>query len=305
MNMRMIILSGLALGVAGLTSPAMASGEIAGAGHAHMSGTNVQRAMPAHQGKTNRWSNRTDGRWHGGWSAPGGWNAWRRPVYGLVLPRYWIQPAFYIANTSAYGLTAPPYGYGWSRYYDDAVLTDRYGRVYDYRSGVHWDRANNGDDRTVYRDAPAPRLQHYDYGVYQDDDVTYRNDHDDAEYRGTWTGTWIGEDGRTYNGSYTGTYYDDGGNQAPHWRYDDAAPAMAPTLPYDMGTYANGYYYPAPTITTVVVHPSVITTTTTYIEEEVAYPARKTAWKPKAWKPKTWKPKTRSKLVPRATCACK
>ncbi|MCF8709038.1 RcnB family protein [Rhizorhapis sp. SPR117] len=294
--MRRILLSGLALGVAGLTSPAMAAGEAAGTGRAHISGTNIQRAMPAHPRNANRWSNRTDARWHGSWAAPDGGKVRQRLVHGFVLPRYWTQPTFYIANASAYGLTTPPYGYGWSRYYDNAVLTDRYGRVYDYRSDIHWGRSGNRNDRPVYRDAPAPQLRNYDYGIYQDDIVTYRDDHDDdAEYRGTWTGTWVGEDGRTYSGSYTGAYYDDGDNRAPHWQYDDTAPAMAPALPYDMGTYANGYYYPAPTITTVVVHPSVTTTTTTFIEEEVSYSARKKAWKPNA----------KSKLVQRSACACK
>src|SRR3546814_8416899 len=55
--------------------------------------------------------------------------SYRRPVSGFTLPRYWIQPTFHIANYPAYGLSVPPAGYGWSRYYDDAVLTDRYGRV--------------------------------------------------------------------------------------------------------------------------------------------------------------------------------
>jgi hypothetical protein len=68
-----------------------------------------------------------------GWRAPGGWNGYRRPVYGYVLPRYWVSPTYYIANYGTYGLPAPAYGYGWSRYYDDAVMTDRYGRVYDSR----------------------------------------------------------------------------------------------------------------------------------------------------------------------------
>jgi hypothetical protein len=91
-----------------------------------------------------RWGPRQNGRWYAGWRAPGGWGGYQRPVYGYVLPRYWVSPSYYIGNYGAYGLPAPAYGYGWSRYYDDAVMTDRYGRVYDHRSGIDWDRYEGG-----------------------------------------------------------------------------------------------------------------------------------------------------------------
>ena len=93
-----------------------------------------------------RWGTRHQGRWHAGWRAPGGWAAYRRPVYGYVLPRYWASSTYYIPSYSTYGLPVPPPGYGWSRYYDDAVMTDRYGRVYDHRSGIAWDRYEGGYD---------------------------------------------------------------------------------------------------------------------------------------------------------------
>lgn len=99
-----------------------------------------------------RWGSVQNGRWYAGWQAPGGWNAYHRPVHGYVLPRYWINPSFYIANYGAYGLPAPAYGYGWSRYYDDAVMTDRYGRVYDHRSDVDWDRYDGETDARPRRD---------------------------------------------------------------------------------------------------------------------------------------------------------
>ncbi len=99
-----------------------------------------------------RWGSRVNGRWHAGWSAPGGWHAYRRPVHGWVLPRYWISPSFYIADFRSYGLPAPSYGFGWSRYYDDAVLTDRYGRVVDVRHGYDWDRYGGYDDYYDERD---------------------------------------------------------------------------------------------------------------------------------------------------------
>jgi hypothetical protein len=102
----------------------------------------------------------------GRWSqAPGGWNAYRPPSYGFTLPRYWVSAPFFISNYSLYGLPRPTAGYGWSRYYDDAVLTDRYGRVYDWRSDLDWSRdgrwsSEDYSDSYGYRDdreAPRPR----------------------------------------------------------------------------------------------------------------------------------------------------
>ena len=152
-----------------------ASAALAGAGSPALAGTGAPAAMhrpgtamPAsgvhaprpggHWNGAHRWGQRHNGRWLAGWHAPGGWNGYRRPVYGYVLPRYWVSPTYYIANYGAYGLPAPAYGYGWSRYYDDAVMTDRYGRVYDSRSNIAWDRYEGGygddgyyDDRDGYR----------------------------------------------------------------------------------------------------------------------------------------------------------
>ncbi|WP_430636809.1 glycine zipper 2TM domain-containing protein [Sphingomonas hankookensis] len=62
-------------------------------------------------------------------------------------------------------MTRPQPGYGWYRYYDDAVLADRDGRVLDYRRGIDWDARDNGryvrDDRAYDRyrseaDLPPP-----------------------------------------------------------------------------------------------------------------------------------------------------
>lgn len=91
-----------------------------------------------------RWGGSTGGRWQGGTYAPGGWNAYRRPTRGYRLPSYWIAPSFYIDDYAGYGLSAPQQGYGWHRYYDDAVLTDARGRVYDSVSGLDWDGGYGG-----------------------------------------------------------------------------------------------------------------------------------------------------------------
>ena len=91
-----------------------------------------------------RWQNR-DGRWIGGWNAPGGWSGYRRPFVGWALPSYWVQPGFGIGDWAGYGMAQPPYGYSWSRYYDDAVLIDARGSVYDTVGGIYW----YGRDGTV------------------------------------------------------------------------------------------------------------------------------------------------------------
>ncbi len=79
---------------------------------------------------------------------PGGLAGYRTPSYGFQLPRSWMVPTYFIADYRAYGLARPAPGFGWSRYYDDAVLTDQWGRVYDWRGGMRWDeRYSEGSQR--------------------------------------------------------------------------------------------------------------------------------------------------------------
>ncbi|UZK69205.1 RcnB family protein [Sphingomonas sp. S1-29] len=111
-------------------------------------------SMPRPAIQPARWGERYQGRWHAGYRAPGGWTAYRRPVRGFGVPRYWIQPSFYIADFAGYGLGAPPQGYSWYRYYDDAVLIDQAGYVHDSVAGVDWNRDGRGyvDRAEPYRD---------------------------------------------------------------------------------------------------------------------------------------------------------
>jgi Ni/Co efflux regulator RcnB len=103
-----------------------------------------------------RWGSKVGGHWWGGVNAPGGWGAYRRPARGYVLPRYWVAPRFYVTDWAGYGLTRPPVGYSWSRYYDDAVLIDDRGSIYDTVSGVDWDGEGDAYDdgyaASVYED---------------------------------------------------------------------------------------------------------------------------------------------------------
>ncbi|GAA0470469.1 hypothetical protein GCM10009096_09210 [Parasphingorhabdus litoris] len=163
---------------------------------------------------------------------------YRRPFRGFLLPRTFIQPRFYIANYSNYGLRRPAYGYGWSRYYDDAVLTDRRGIVYDSVHNLDWDRYNQGyndgyragqatydtsvligDDQVV----ATPSGAHGGSSIYQGDwDGAYQ---EDGSYQGDWQGTYRDAEGKIYEGQYSGTFIGNGdaaqvgGSHAegPHW----------------------------------------------------------------------------------------
>ncbi len=98
----------------------------------------VQHRSVVMRNDTRRWGRMNGGRWYAGGDAPGGWQAYRRPVRGWTVPRYWMAPSFYVYDWSNYGLSAPATGYNWARYYDDAVLIDGRGRVRDVVSGIDW-----------------------------------------------------------------------------------------------------------------------------------------------------------------------
>lgn len=103
-----------------------------------------QPGYPPMQGHPPRWGGDVNGHWNGGMYAPGGWNAYHRPNRGYRLSSYWISPSFFIGDFASYGLSQPPYGYNWSRYYDDAVLVDSGGQVWDSVSGIDWNRYDDG-----------------------------------------------------------------------------------------------------------------------------------------------------------------
>ena len=135
---------------------------------------------PVSAPRSSRWGSKVGGRWWAGANAPGGWAGYRRPHRGWAVPAYWNVPRFHVGDWSNYGLAQPPQGYNWTRYYDDAVLIDARGSVYDTTSDIDWDRAGGGgyvaadprayarndevysapSDRgyvTPYADRPAPR----------------------------------------------------------------------------------------------------------------------------------------------------
>lgn len=108
-----------------------------------------------HRAPRHRWGGDRDGRWEGGWNAPGGWGAYRRPAHGWSLPRYWWSPEFVVVDYWTYDLAPPMRDDRWVRYYDDAVLVDRHGRVIDWVEGIDWNDGTGhyyADDRSGYDD---------------------------------------------------------------------------------------------------------------------------------------------------------
>lgn len=219
-----------------------------------------------------RWTMR-DGRWDAGYRAPGGWNAYRRLHRGGRLPGYWMGADYRVDDYLSFGLAAPPPGYSWVRYYDDAVLVDREGSVWDSIDGIGWGgpvavaSADAGYARADSRAGagyPPPRIEPVDPQDYYDDGPPPPpfdappppRRHDDVE---------------RYHGPYPGGYAPP---VAPPPVVQFAPPPPCPQVcaGYSGMTWQNGAwvgnYGPG---TTVVVIPGAVTTTTTteYVERVV------------------------------------
>lgn len=267
------------------------------------------RTVGAGPVRRDRWGSKVGGRWWGGANAPGGWPAYRRPARGVVVPAYWNSPRFAVDDWATYRLAQPPAGYRWSRYYDDAVLIDQRGGVYDSVAGVNWDDPDAAAYAgTGYAGAgyppPAPR----DTGLggaaigavaggVAGNVLAGRGDRLGGTLIGAGVGAAAGyaidraEDRRRH----MAPGYDDYG-QPDYGRPDYGYPGDYPPPPPatgrrwvtrdgstvtttttvgtlasgNSGYYEGGYYYPAPTVTTVVVQgPPVITTTTTTTTQTV------------------------------------
>jgi hypothetical protein len=95
---------------------------------------------------------------------------WQRINRGGFVPRIWWGPQFQVHNWRVYGFPQPMQGGRWIRYYDDALLIDRAGRVMDGRYGWDWDRYG---DRWSYNDDGVP--------YYGGDDDYESEDYDYAE----------------------------------------------------------------------------------------------------------------------------
>ena len=201
--------------------------------------------------RRDRWGGMRGGRWQGGWDAPGGWGAYRRPSRGWTLPGYWMSSNFHLPDYYDFGLSAPPSGYFWVRYYDDAVLVDSYGRVRDSVSGIAW--------------ASAAASAGADYG----DGYGYASGSASASASAITgvdpnPGYYQGHDGDAYGASYQYP-----GGYAPPAVVAPPAVQHCPQACTHYGQQGYGYYYGGPVTTTVVVQYGQAATTTTTTEEVV------------------------------------
>lgn len=217
--------------------------------------------MPRHGAPTvmrtdrHRWAMR-DGRWDAGYRAPGGWKAYRRLHRGATLPGYWMGADFRVPDYLGFGLAAPPHGYSWVRYYDDAVLVDRDGRVWDSIDGIAWGgavataSANGGhavaDSRVAGAGYPPPRIEPVDPDDYYYDDAAP-----------------IYDEREPYRGPYPG------GEPEPL-----LPPPPPPVVRYGQAYQGGTWYGTYPPGTTVIIIPGAVTKTvvTEYVMR--SYPSR-------------------------------
>lgn len=272
MRILSIILTGAGLTL-GIATPALA-GEAA-TGTPPVRSKSFATSRPVQSSATaRRWGPSVQGRWFAGERAPGGWPGYRRPTAGFVLPSYWLNPAYRIPDYGAYGLPVPAQGYGWSRYYNDAVMVDNHGRVRDHRDDIDWDQDGGDvpgatyDDDVTASDMPSPGIA-YDSrssGTGKDKDRNTAS----AEHEGRFEGN-VRRAGVDYDAPpYAARPY-----TAPHvTHHGGGAGQPVVTTTQAPGHYANGYYYPGAMTTTVVTQPSV-TTITSYVTEPARRPARR------------------------------
>jgi hypothetical protein len=99
---------------------------------------------------------------------PGRHVQFRRIGRGGFVPPFWFGPRFHVRNYGLYGFPRPFQGGRWVRYYDDALLIDRNGRVHDSRDGYDWDRYG---ERWSYGDRGIP--EYVGDGDYEPEDRDY------------------------------------------------------------------------------------------------------------------------------------
>lgn len=130
--MRTLTLLTLAAGAALI--PAAGLAQPAARGGVHVQGPNVRVQHPGVR--------------HGPGVRPGrhfrpgvghGRHMQRRLHRGFIVPRFWFGPQFHVQNWQLYGFAQPSHDQRWVRYYDDAYLIDREGRIVETREGLDWD----------------------------------------------------------------------------------------------------------------------------------------------------------------------
>ena len=146
---------------------------------------------------------------------------------GFFIPPMWFGPQFHVQNWQLYGFTPPPTGHRWVRYYDDAYLIDREGRVQDTRYGLDWDEY--GERWDTNEGIPS----YYGRGEWRPDERDY------AWVEGQGPGGGEGWDYGAY-GADGGYAY--GGAPGAGPNHPPPPSACRPT-PYPCGGYGYGYGY--------------------------------------------------------------
>ena len=200
---------------------------------------------------------------------------------GMIHP-YWFGPQFHVQDWRLYGFAEPPRDHRWVRYYDDAYLIDREGRVQDTRYGLDWDEYGERWDS----DAGIP--SYYGRGDYRPDERDYAwvesqergayaegpgYDGHGERYADEAYGGEAYADGAYADGAYADDAYAEEGYYAERrggagYGYGPAyppAPACQPCGGYGYGA-GHGYYgwgvaYP------IIIETTVVTGGTSYVEE--------------------------------------
>ncbi len=217
-------------------------GRKAGSGHLQP-GVGIARPNMHHMGGMKPGGHLTGFRPRPGYHGIPRTDVYRRPFQGFLLPRYWVQPTFFVSNFRNYGLSAPMPGYNWTRYYDDAVLADSRGYVQDYRSGINWD---NGNDRTYdYREpeyGPSIRPDDSAYDFSNDSNVAFAApDGSSYSYDGDWQGEYVDPQGRVFEGEWEGRVTRHDGVAGPGYPAP-RKPAPAPRRPAAGAPYGGAEY---------------------------------------------------------------
>lgn len=135
----------------------------------------THRPMPAHPGGRHFIAPRPGG-WV--WGRPGWWGgSYQPPMRGYILPSYWLSPAYVVPDWDGYGFAEPGHGRRWVRYYDDAVLVDGRGMIYDTVNDVPWGGRPEGPIPAYVGNAPhmqPPYGAAYNHGYDYDDEVTWK-----------------------------------------------------------------------------------------------------------------------------------
>ncbi|HEY5721759.1 MAG TPA: RcnB family protein [Allosphingosinicella sp.] len=215
------------------------------------------------QGGGGTWSG--GGNWQGGggtWHGGGGrHHRFTRINRGGTIPGFWFGPQFHIMNWGMYGFSQPRDDERWVRYYDDAYLIGRDGRVRDGRHDMDWDRygerwADDENGVPYYVGNGDFEPGDYDYEWAE----RYEREHgrDDYARRGHGRGDRGGGDVRVHVGG--------GGHGGYGYNPPMPAPGYGYGGGYGYGAYGYGWGWGPVLVTETIVTTAPVVETHTYYE---------------------------------------